>query len=344
MRYLKWQLIGGFLTVLLAVPAWGAPPDRATPAQPGTVNYVEGDVTAGTNALSASSIGATQLAAGETLSTKSGKAEVLLTPGVFFRVGDHSSMTMTSPSLSDTQVALNDGRAMVEVAEIHPANDISVSEDGASTRLMKTGLYGFDAERRQVRVFEGEAVVTEDGRSTKVKGGHEVDLSAEGRLAARRFDKAEFTSDDLYRWSSLRSSYLAEANVDEAPVYAGYPYWGPWFADGWYWDPWFGAYTFIPGDGIFYSPFGWGFYSPWLVGYAPVYYRGEFVHTFGAGYRPALGRGVTAPTALHSYHVSGAFAGRGGVGHASAGGFHGSMGGGGFHGGGGFGGGGHGGR
>ena len=38
-----------------------------------------------------------------------------------------------------------------------------------------------------------------------------------------------------------------------------------WYGAGWYWDPCFGAYTFIPGDGIFYSPFGWGFYPPFAV-------------------------------------------------------------------------------
>ena len=50
--------------------------------------------------------------------------------------------------------------------------------------------------------------------------------------------------------------------------YAGGP---GWYGPGWYWDPWFWSYTWLPGDGIFYSPFGWGFYSPWYVGYAPYY-------------------------------------------------------------------------
>ena len=68
----------------------------------------------------------------------------------------------------------------------------------------------------------------------------------------------------------------------------------------------------FPGDGFLYSPFGWGFYSPWV---APVVlYRGG-------------GRVVTAP-------VRGVF--RGGVGvsafRGAGGGFHGNAG---FHGGGG---------
>jgi len=75
----------------------------------------------------------------------------------------------------------------------------------------------------------------------------------------QKFDRKSYEEDDLYRWSSLRSAYLAEANVDAAGIYAtnGWGPWGPgWWGADWYWDPWFNAFTFIPGDGIFYSPFG----------------------------------------------------------------------------------------
>ena len=84
---------------------------------------------------------------------------------------------------------------------------------------------------------------------------------------ATSFDKNTYESNDLYRWSSLRSAYVAEANADAAPsyIYAG----SDWYGAGWYWDPSFSAYTFIPGDGIFYSPFGWGFYSPFYAGWGP---------------------------------------------------------------------------
>lgn len=49
--------------------------------------------------------------------------------------------------------------------------------------------------------------------------------------------------------------------------------------------------TFIRGDGIFYGPFGWGFYSPWLVYEAPYFAYGypfgygPYHRHFG-GYRP----------------------------------------------------------
>jgi hypothetical protein len=128
--------------------------------------------------------------------------------------------------------------------------------------------------------------------------------------------------------------------------------WAPgWYGDGWYWDPWFDAYTFIPGDGIFFGPFGWGFYSPWYVFGAPYFgfgYWGGYYHHFEPGYQPPYRAVAGIPRGVgHAYQVRGNVArgfagggfGRGGFGTGFArggfgGGFHGGFDGGGFHGGG----------
>jgi FecR protein len=219
---------------------------------------------------------------GQSLATGTGKAEVLLTPGVFLRVGAKSSVKMISPSITDTEVGVEKGHAMVEVDEIHPENDIRITEDGATTRVLKTGLYDFDSNRERLRVFDGKAFVEDGGKPRTVKGGREISFGSNGPLKVQKFNKKSYEEGDLYRWSSLRSAYLAEANVDAAGIYAGNGWgpWGPgWWGADWYWDPWFDAFTFIPGDGIFYSPFGWGFYSPWWVYEAPLYGYG-----YGRGY------------------------------------------------------------
>jgi hypothetical protein len=200
----------------------------------------------GNQPLNSNSIGSAELQRGDTLATENGKAEILLTPGVFLRVGDNSSVKMISPSLADTEVGLSKGHAMVEVAEIHPENVIRITEDRATTQLLKTGLYDFDLGQEQVRVFEGKALVEDGGAHATVKGGREVRLGSNGPLRAQKFNKSLYEEGDLYRWSSLRSAYLAEANVDAAGFYAanGWGPWGPgWWGAGWYWDPLFAAYT-----------------------------------------------------------------------------------------------------
>lgn len=285
MRRSMFASLGGLVLAVFAVPAQGS-----IPAHPGTLNYIEGTASIGSQALNSQSVGSVELSAGQTISTKNGKAEILLTPGIFFRLGDDSSATMVSPGLTNTLLTLEKGRAMVEVDEIRPENNVRVNEHGVSTRLLKTGLYDFDADRGAIRVFDGQASVETPGHPVKLKGGHELDLNATGNLKAQKFDK-KASQDDFYRWSSLRSAYVAEANVDSARLYvAGPGVYGPeWFGAGWYWDPYFGAYTFIPADGIFYSPFGFGYYSPWYVGAVP-YYGFGFNHRFGPGYRyPARG-------------------------------------------------------
>ena len=305
---------------------------------PGTINYVEGEVSIGAQDLNSKSVGSTQVDPGQSLTTATGKSEMLLTPGIFLRLGDHTSAQMVSSSLTNTQVTINEGEAMLEVDELHPQNDVKIAEDGVTTRIVKTGLYDFDANHSLVRVIDGKAEVRENDRNITVKGGHQLALNTTGKLKPASFDKKAFEATDLYRWSSLRSDYVAEANVDAARTYYGNGFYGPgWIGAGWYWDPWFAGYTFIPGDGIFYNPFGWGFYSPFWAYNAPLFYGVGGYYGYH-GRPPVRVAHDPAPYRNRAFH-SGGFAG----GHAGfsgghpAGGFHGgAVMGGGFHGGGGF--------
>ncbi len=315
------------VSVLLAIPA-----AAASSAIPGTLNYVEGQVTVAGQTVTSHSVGSVQVEPNQVLETGQGRAEILLTPGVFLRVGDNSAVRLVSPGLADTRVEVLRGQAIVEVAELFKDNNLWVMMNGASTRLEKEGLYAFNATSRLVQVFDGRATVEQDDRHIDLKKGHEFALG--GPWKATHFDpKSQAAQDPLYAWSNLRSEYAAEASMQSARsvFVGGGSYWdGP----GWYWNPYWDMYGFLPGDGIWYSPFGWPFYSPWAYG-----------HGFGYGFG-GYGRGVFA--ARGHGHI-------GGAGFASGGRFAGARGGGGFgsrgfaggmHGGfggmrGGFGGGGH---
>jgi hypothetical protein len=321
---------------------------HAAQPQPGTLNYLEGWATLGSQFLTSDSIREVQVDPGQTLTTQNGKAEILLTPGVFVRLGESSAATMISSTSTTTRMAMEDGEAFVEVDEIHPYNDLRITQDSVCIELVKMGLYNFNANLHIFRVLDGEALVDDGQKKVKVKRGGQVDLAARP-LHAKKFDWKEMEAEDLYRWTSLRSSYLAEANVDYAPkyMYGGFD----WFGDGWYWDPWFDAYTFLPGDGIFYSSFGWGFYSPWCVFGAPFFFGSHLQHHFsptgptnmavwgaGAHYQIHLNHGddtlYAAGFRAHSSWGGGknlGFHGHGGAFHSA---FHGGVfHGGGFHGG-----------
>ncbi len=340
-----WRITTALLGIsLLAAPAFVAgqaapyeqtPPGQAGPPatnqydnniipDPGTVNYVEGAVYLDGQALGKNSVGTTEMAAGQVLQTHQGKAEILLNPGIYLRVGDHSTIKMISPSITPTQVTVLRGRVSVEVDQLLKQNVVQIMDHGVTTQLVKTGYYEFSANGR-VKVFKGRAEVEyANNRWAEVKGHHAMILEQGVKEKDAKF-QADPQEDQLMQWSKLRSEYLAEANQQMAPEFDGSGYY-----PGWYWDPYMWDYTFI-GGGPFYSPFGWGFY-PLGWGWGGGFYGGGF---YGGGF---YGRGLHG----HGFYGGRGFHGvgggrfRGGTGggsfHGGMGGFHGDMGGGGFHG------------
>jgi hypothetical protein len=308
--------IGGAALLLAAVPGSAVP--TRIPA-PGTVNYVEGQVAVNGRNVTAGTTNTTQLGVNQTLDTGQGKAELLLTPGVFFRLGENSEVRMVSPGLADTEVALVKGSAMLEAAGLYKENNLSIQVDGAKTKIEKNGLYGFNADQPSVNVLDGEATVWEGDSHITLKKGHEVLLASGQPFKSEKLSEDAAQADSLYRWSKLRSEYEAEANYDTARTVIVN---GGWYGPGWYWDPYWSFYAFLPGSGYLYSPFGWGFYSPWAAWYGPGFhgYPGVYGRSFGGvrGFRGAPAGGRVFAGGAHGFGGGGhGFGGgvRGGGGH-----------------------------
>ena len=291
-------------------------------ARPGTINYVEGQATLNGQVLTSQTNGETVVAPGQSISTTNGKVELLLTPGVFLRLDANSSVTMVSPDLTKTEVQLDRGRASLEVDLLYPQNDLLIDLGPAQTKILKNGLYEFDATAANMRVFDGEASVSTAQTAKKwttVKSHHELALTGDAAKSKDFNPEVAANQDPLYNWSKLRADYLGQANLALAEQYAG----SQSFYPGWNWDPGVYSYTWLPGDGLSWSPFGYGFYSPWyLFGGGYIYpgygFRGGFYH---GPYRGVSGSVHVAPAP--------ALAGGGFRGGGFGGGFHGGGGGGG---------------
>lgn len=269
-RPLGWALSLGLAAFFS--PAWAAP----TVGQPGALNYVEGQASIGSRTVSSHDVGSASLNAGEVLSTGNGRAEFLLTPGVFMRVGKNSAVRMQSPELTNTRVDVLKGEAMVEADLMHKEDRIVVGEQGALTELDKKGVYAFNADTQNVRVYDGKATVNVGDQQVKLSKGRELALNQQ--LKAEKFDRdSAEAADPLYSWSKLRSEYLADATAATAQTYIVDG--GAWYGPGWYWNPWWSMYSFIPGDGFFYNPFGWGLYSP-----VYFYYRAPLMYPHGRAF------------------------------------------------------------
>ncbi len=273
------------------------------------INYIEGQVSVNGQALTESHQGYATLQPNQVLSTGTGKAEILLSPGIFLRVGDNSAVRMISPQIEQPQVELTRGEAMIEVDWMPKDERVGVIENGAQAWVVKKGLYEFNSSSGSAAVFDGNMQVVANGKTKDVYQGKEALLNTPKLKIAGFNRKAE---DDLYRWSNVRAGYLAEASASTAQNYyvGGY---GPYWNAGWYWDPYFDFWAWMPYDGYFYSPFGYGGFGYGGYGRYGYGYRGGFA---GRGF--ANGGAALAPRVGFS------------------GGFHGGgFGGGGFHGGGG---------
>ena len=256
-------------------------------AKSGLIHYTEGQVFLEGKAVALRFGEFPTLGENQELRTEDGRAEVLLTPGVFLRVGEDSGVRMTSARLSDTRLALVSGVVLLQIDELFEGNTVTFTYGEYAIRFLKSGIYRLTAAPPELRVYGGEASVDRNGETRLVKNGRALVMS--GDLQVAKFDGTDI--DELYRWSRHRSEYLAMANLSSTNALRNSgTYWG---VSGWYWNPYFGMYTFIPPDGMFYDPWGFAYWSPFTVyryvsSYWPEFYYapGESSSGSGGGSKP----------------------------------------------------------
>lgn len=252
-------------------------------ARSGLIHYVEGQVYVGDQLVETKFGVFPEVKENQQLKTEEGRAEVLLTPGVFLRVGENSSFRMVTNRLIDTRLEFLTGSAVVEAEDIGKDNSVTVVHGDATVHPVKKGVYRFDADSHELRVYDGEAEVTSGDQTVDVKEGHLIALDT---LAMHKFDKT--VSDALNRWSERRDGYVSMANVAAANTLRTSLFNdGNLFLNGWYFNPYMGMYSYVPGmGGMFYSPYGNAFFSPFDVymAFAPGFYYPGFGYGYGYGY------------------------------------------------------------
>lgn len=287
-------------------------------AHSGTLHYFEGDVAIDGTPVQAKFGKFPEIKEQSVLSTTQGRAEVLLTPGVFLRLGENSSVRMIDNRLVSTRVDVLSGNVILESDD--PQMDLKDSPvtllyKDYEIHMQKHGLAEFNADPGQLKVFKGEAIVEIAGDASVhnravVKEGRMLPFSA--ALLTEKFD--EKAGDDLYLWARDRSEVLSAANMSSARTLSsgsgggygygsGYGYGGLGFGSGyggfgawnggWYFNPYFGMYTYVPASGTMWNPWGFGFFSPYSIYsyYTPTtyWYGGGGPVGASAGGRPVFG-------------------------------------------------------
>jgi hypothetical protein len=285
----------------LSVPAY---PQAVISARSGVVHFFEGSVSVDGQPLAQQLGKFKAIPEGSELRTEQGRAEVLLTPGKFLRVGENSAIRMVASALSDTRVELLAGSAIVSSLDPGPGTSVKLTYKTWSVHQGEKGSYRIDCDPPRVQVLEGKAEVSTDG-GAPVAVDQGMALPFAPVLVPER-SNADL-GDPLSEWSDGRAESISAdnaiaANIQDPALLAnssyspdaftyfpmlGYPYLGSPISASPYSG--YGAYPYGVYGAI--SPYQAGLNSIYLPGYA---HRSLYLGLPGGGF----GRSLYSPSRL----------------------------------------------
>lgn len=205
-----------FALLTAAIPH--SPAQSVISARSGLINFYEGDVVLDGHRIDRSLGTYSRLKEGSDLVTRSGRAEVLLAPNTYLRIGADSAIRMISDNLTDTRVELLGGSAVLDSAKAPDGAPVTILFRNSTLRMLKPGQYRIDADPPQLRVFQGEAEVVANGSTSRLGPSQLCPL--DGASVVRRFTEGSDNLLDL--WSDERrlliSSKMADAQAITDPL------------------------------------------------------------------------------------------------------------------------------
>jgi hypothetical protein len=279
------------VAAILALPASG---QSVISTRSGVVHFFEGSVYLGGQPLEPRFGKFPTVAEGSELRTAQGRAEVLLTPGVLLRLGDHSGIRMVANALSDTRVGLLAGSAIVDSAEPSPGTSVTLVYKDWNVHFRQKGIYRIDAEPPRLWVQQGTAEVSSGATGAPVSVGEGMYLPLAPVLVPE--SSVDVPGDALTDWAKGRSESISADNaitaqIDEDPASR---------------DPGLGtdniAYFPLVGVPSLGSPMGSGLYGgyssfyPYQPGFNSIYLPGYTYRPFLFGLTPGVLRGSSFST------------------------------------------------
>jgi hypothetical protein len=253
----------------------------------GKVNLVEGAVSVEQN--NGKSIGlnkSDELKIGEKVSTGSnGKAEILLNPGSYLRLGENSEFEFATTGLDDLQLKLNRGSAIFEVlTNSEQGFIVGIQTPQTKTFILESGVYRIDIladNSTKVSVWKGKAQIGEKDAQF-IKGG-KFAVVKNSQVAVAKFDRDN--KDALDTWSKLRAkdlmainNKLRDANLRNSLINSfNNRGWNTYESYGvWVFNRFSGNWSFLPFGRGWNSPYGWDYGSniwhcdmPTIILYTP---------------------------------------------------------------------------
>jgi hypothetical protein len=242
--------VRAFLTLAVAALTIPAYAQSVISTRAGIVHFFEGTVYLGDQPLESHPGRFSSVPQGAELRTARGLAEVLLTPGVFVRIGEKSAIRMLSNELADTRVELLAGSAAVDSDEPSPSTSVRFIYKSWCVRFPKHGTYRIDTDPPRLWVIQGRAEVsTSSGAAVSVEQG--MDLPFAPVLVPEQ--SIPQLRDELTAWAEGRQQSIAADNAIAANIQ------DPATMD--ISNPGLDGFTYFPVLGV--PSLGLGFYSPY---------------------------------------------------------------------------------
>jgi hypothetical protein len=223
------------------------------------------------------------LAAGDRVRTSSdGRVEILLNPGSYLRVGGNSEIELSDNTLTNLEVRLLRGTAIVEATGADGLElNINISTPHTKLAIVRQGLYRLNVvpdDATELIVRKGRVILSDDSH-TKVKGGNKVVFSATTVSVAKltKEDKKAADQTDVEAWSKQRADTLAKANQRitgrmMTSAFASLSDFNAFQRSSfgiWFYNRGVGCYTFLPFFYGFGSPYGFGYGTSIYANYYP---------------------------------------------------------------------------
>lgn len=201
------------IVTVLTLPAVG---QSVISTHSGIVHFFEGAVYVGDQPLESHPGKFSSVPQGAQLRTAKGRAEVLLTPGVFVRIGEQSEIRMVANALSNTRVELLAGSVIVDSAGPNSGTSVTLLYKNWSVRFPDPGVFRIDSDPPRVSVLRGEAEVSagENQQALLVKHGMDVPL-APVLVPEQSSDQPQ---DALGRWAEGRQQSISTDNAIAANI------------------------------------------------------------------------------------------------------------------------------
>src|ERR1039458_2885626 len=182
----------------------------------GLIHFFEGEVYLGDQSLESHLGRFPSVPQGAELRTAEGRAEVLLTPGVFLRMGERSAIRMVANDLADTQVQLETGSVLVDSGEPNSGTSVTLVYKDRKVRFLQKGVYRIDSDPPRLWVSQGAAEVFDGTADKPVSVADGMKLSLADELAPER--SIGEPADALSEWADGRGESIAADDAITAQI------------------------------------------------------------------------------------------------------------------------------